>query len=506
MPDIEIDEPGILKLLRQLNPKKASGPDCIPARLLKELADQCCPYLCTIFQKCLANGEIPEVWRTATVCAIFKKGERYKASNYRPVSLTCICCKLLEHVIVSKMMAHFDQHNILTDSQHGFRRRRSCETQLLTLVEELMSGLDRGKQHDLAVLDFSKAFDRVPHARLLKKLDHYGVRGGTHSWIKAFLSNRTQQVVVDGATSDPEAVISGVPQGSVLGPILFLAFINDLPQQVSSKTRLFADDCIVYRTICSSQDTEILQDDLRKLAEWEKTWGMDFHPEKCSILRVHRKRKPLIYNYSLKGHILESDTVTRYLGVHLTNNLSWNIHIDKIIKKANSTLGFLRRNLRISNTSVKSNAYTSLVRPHLEYCSSVWSPYTKTLTNKVEMVQRRAARYATNRYHNTSSVTTMLNQLDWETLEDRRTKAQLTMFYRITNDLVDIPADQYLTPANTTTRSSHSRKYQQPTTSTSYYRNSFFPKTVTTWNHLPASIAEASTLVSFKRGLSTHSF
>ena len=193
---------------------------------------------------------------------------------------------------------------------------------------------------------------------------------------------------------------------------------------------------------------------------------------------------------------------------NLTNNLSWNIHIDKITKKANSTLGFLRRNLRISNISVKSNAYTSLVRPHLEYCSSVWSPYTKTLTNKVEMVQRRAARYATNRYHNTSSVTTMLDQLDWETLEDRRIKAQLTMFYRITNDLVDIhvPADQYLAPANTTTRSSHCRKYQQPTTSTSYYRNSFFPKTVTTWNHQPASIAEASTLVSFKRGLSTHSF
>ena len=179
--------------------------------------------------------------------------------------------------------------------------------------------------------------------------------------------------------------------------------------------------------------------------------------------------------------------------IYISNLFGINIHIDKITKKANSTLGFLRRNLRISNTSVKSNAYTSLVRPHLEYCSSVWSPYTKTLTNKVEMVQRRAARYATNRYHNTSSVTTMLDQLDWETLEDRRTKAQLTMFYRITNDLVDIPADQYLSPANTTTRSSHSRKYQPPTTSPSYYRNSLFSKTVISWNHLPASIAEAST-------------
>jgi len=157
---------------------------------------------------------------------------------------------------------------------------------------------------------------------------------------------------------------------------------------------------------------------------------------------------------------------------NLTNNLSWNIHIDKITKKANSILGFLRRNLRISNTSVKSNPYTSLVRPHLEYCSSVWSWYTKTLTNKVVMVQCRAARYATNRYHNTSSVITMLDQLDWETLEDRRTKAKLTMFYRTTNDLVDIPADQYLSPANTNTRLSHSRKYQQ--LNKSYYSSKLF--------------------------------
>ena len=201
-------------------------------------------------------------------------------------------------------------HNILTDCQHGFRRRRSCETQLLTLVDELTRSLDKRKQHDMAVLDFSKAFDRVPHNRLLNKLHHYGIRGHTLQWIKAFLTDRTQRVVVDGATSDPAPVISGVPQGSVLGPILFLVFINDLPLQVSSHSRLFADDCVVYREINSEKDCHILQEDLNNLAAWEKRWGMSFHPEKCSVLRVHRKRSPIIYDYSLKGHILDTDSTT----------------------------------------------------------------------------------------------------------------------------------------------------------------------------------------------------
>ncbi len=275
----------------------------LPARVLKELANECAPYLCYIYQKCLTTGSILDIWKTATVSAIFKKGDRYKASNYRPVSLTCICCKMLEHIIVSNVMGHLGRNNILTDGQHGFRRRRSCETQLLTLSDELLKSLDKGKQHDLANLDFSKAFDKVPHQRLLTKLHHYGIRGQTLEWIRAFLTDRTQRVAVDGAISDPAPVVSGVPQGSVLGPILFLVYINDLPLKVSPKTRLFAD-CVVYREISSERDCEVLQDDLRRLWDWEKLWGMSFNPEKCCILRVCRKRSPILYSYTLKGHRL----------------------------------------------------------------------------------------------------------------------------------------------------------------------------------------------------------
>ena len=191
-------------------------------------------------------------------------------------------------IIVSNIMRHLDTNNILTDCQHGFRPRRSCETQLITLVDELVKSHNKGKHHDLAILDFSKAFDRVPHERLLRKLDHHGIHGKTLDWIGVFLTDRTQKVAVEGVVSEPIHVKSGVPQGSVLGPILFLVFINDLPASIRSSSRLFVDDCVVYREIRSGNDCQILQDDLQKLWDWEKKWGVSFHPEKYSLLRVHR--------------------------------------------------------------------------------------------------------------------------------------------------------------------------------------------------------------------------
>lgn len=301
-------------------------------------------------------------------------------------------------------------------------------------------------------------------------------------------------------------MISGVPQGTVLGPLLFLIFINDLPECVSSNTRLFADDAVVYRKIHSNNDCEKLQEDLIELAAWELKWGMSFHPDKCNVLRVVKSRTPICYQYNLKGHQLEAAESTKYLGVDLCYNLSWNNHIDRVTKKADSMLGFLKRNLRICNSDTKTAAYFALVRPSLEYCSAVWNPHTKLAVHKLEMVQRRAARYVMSNYTKTSSVTEMINQLNWESLESRRTKIQLTMFYKIMNDLVDIPSSEFITPASTKTRSHHSRKVLQYHTRSDALKYSFFPRTICNWNLLPATVAETPDLVRFKRGLSKLSF
>ena len=506
MKELQISDEGVTKLLREVNPNKASGPDSIPARILKELADEIAPLLTKIFNKSLEQSEVPADWRKANVTAIYKKGNKYEPSNYRPVSLTSLCCKLQEHILVSNILSHLEEHAILTDCQHGFRARRSCETQLIGLYHDLAQSLDKKKQTDLAILDFSKAFDRVPHQRLLKKLAHYGVQGNTHKWIESFLSGRTQQVVIEGETSFSAPVVSGVPQGTVLGPLLFLIFINDLPEHIQSKVRLFADDCIVYREINSKADCEILQEDLHALERWESTWAMEFHPAKCSVMRVATSKDPLMLSYKLKGHQLQAETTSKYLGVDLSNNLDWKPHIDRIVKKSNSMLGFLRRNLRIGSQETKTMAYMTMVRSNLEYCATVWNPYKKDHIHKLEMVQRRAARFVTKRFHNTSSVTDMLDHLQWETLEARRCKLQLTMLYKIVNNIVDIDKDLYLTPATTRTRASHSKKYRQISTTRDCFKYSFFPRSIPIWNKLPASTAEAPDLVLFKQGLSNLTF
>ena len=212
------------------------------------------------------------------------QGEKSKAENYRPVSLTSVICKMLEYLVCSSIMRHLDVHKILHDAQHGFRKRRSCESQLILTVQDLAKNIDNRGQTDLILLDFSKAFDKVPHKRLLYKINYYGVRNSTLWWIGDFLGGGgTQQVLLEGVTSSTAPVQSGVPQGSVLGPLLFLLFINDLPDAVSegSAVRLFADDCALYRDIKSAADVIQLQEDLNNLQKWETDWLMEFHPKKC---------------------------------------------------------------------------------------------------------------------------------------------------------------------------------------------------------------------------------
>lgn len=498
MDNITVNERGIFKLLKGLRPFKATGPDEVPAFILKSAADTIAPYLTRVFQLSLDQGKIPDEWRSANIVPIHKKGEKHQPANYRPISLTSIACKLLEHVMHSTVMDHFDEHNILCEEQHGFRTRRSCETQLILTFDKIARNIDQGFQTDIILLDFSKAFDKVPHQRLLLKLAHYGVRGRTLEWIKDFLSNRTQSVVLEGQSSSPLDVLSGVPQGTVLGPLLFLAYINDIPDCTTSDARLFADDCLVYREIRNKADASKLQNDLTSLEAWEQKWQMCFHPEKCIVIRITNKRQPLQTQYQLHGHQLEVVDSGKYLGVTISHDLQWTKHISSTIGKATRTLGFLRRNLGRCKPSVKASAYCTLIRPSIEYASSVWDPHQSTLTKEIEQVQRRAARFVFNQYTDTSPgcVTSLLEQLEWESLQDRRAQHRLIMCYKIRHKLVDIDPDLYYTPGDSRTRGGH--RYRQHRATKEVYNNSFFPRSVREWNHLPETVTAAPTLEEFR--------
>ena len=403
-------------------------------------------------------------------------------------------------------MQHLTRHNILCPLQHGFREKRSCETQLIEFIHDIAFNMQKGVQNDVVVMDFAKAFDKVAHNRLLFKLSSYGVKGNTLGWIGSFLSGRSQKVVLEGKSSTSAPVLSGVPQGSVLGPALFLIYINDLQEYVSNSTvRLFADDTLLFLTIYSTSDCIKLQEDLDNLERWESDCHMSFHPEKCEVIHITTKKKPILHKYTFYGHTLSSVPQIKYLGVHISNDLKWNSHINSISSKANQTLGFLKRNLKISSPTIKEKAYKSIVRPKLEYCNTVWDPKSiknpkegeksnQRLVQQVEMVQRRAARWVTGRYHNTSSVSDMFRSLDWRSLEQRRVDSRLTILYKLRNHLVAIDENKYLQRG--TGRRDH--QYRQFRADKDYTRFSFFPRTVIQWNQLPRQICRAESLDTFK--------
>ena len=254
-------------------------------------------------------------------------------------------------------------------------------------------------------MNFSKAFDVVPHQRLLAKLNSYGICDNTLFWINSFLCNRRQRVLIDGSASKYKPVLSGVPQGTVLGPLLFLLYINDITVNIKSNIRIFADDCILYREIQNNNDKHLLQQDINTLYEWSKKWVMNFNSGKCYVLPISRRRKNIISNnYFLGTSSLEILNSHTYLGVTISGDLRWNNHISAIVSKATKTLNFIRRNIYMCSSESKSMAYTSLVRPILEYSCSAWDPYTSKNITEIEAVQKRAARFVTKNYDfNTSS-------------------------------------------------------------------------------------------------------
>ena len=270
--DFTITKEEVLKALKGLKTNKAAGLDEIPALLLHEVAEEIAEPITHLFRTSLAEGHIPDNWRKANITPIFKKGSRNSPNNYRPVSLTSILCKTMEGIVKKRVLQHFVDNNLICNEQHGFTPGRSCCTQLLDTLDYWTKTLDEGGKIDAIYTDFKKAFDSVPHRRLMLKLSALGITGNVHAWIQDFLSNRTQVVTVNGEKSDEGPVTSGIPQGSVLGPLLFVAYINDLPQHAENEIRIFADDTKLFARSDTAQARDSIQKDLDSLYKWSEDW------------------------------------------------------------------------------------------------------------------------------------------------------------------------------------------------------------------------------------------
>ena len=397
--NFDITREDVLKQLKRLNTGKAAGIDGIPPLLLARTAEALALPISIIFKRSLEEGCIPDEWRKAKVAPIYKnKGSRSSTNNYRPVSLTSVLSKMMETIVRGKMIAHLQDNHLICDQQHGFTSGRSCVTQLLDTLDCWTEILDRGGSVDVIYMDFRKAFDSVPHRRLMQKVEAHGIRGKVYQWTQDFLSKRTQEVAVNGVTSKEAAVTSGIPQGSVLGPLLFIMYINDLPNHVHNEVRIFADDTKLFKEV-QRVDRCSLQEDLDRLTDWSRDWLLKFHPEKCCHMRIGSSTTDSTYsmkevdnNGDTKRHSLAQTEAEKDLGVIIDSKLSFKNHIAKATAKANSRLGIIRRSFDFLTEKTFVQLYKSMVRPVLEYGQSVWQPALKKLTQDVEDVQRRATK------------------------------------------------------------------------------------------------------------------
>lgn len=485
---------GVLKMLRNLKIRKSAGPDGLSNVFLNRYADQIAEYMTRIFQVSLQSGDVPEDWHNARVVPIHKKGDKCSVGNYRPVSVTCTSCKFLEHIVAGEILDFLTMNNILSQHQHGFRRGMSTVTQLVTTVHEFAAILDRSGQVDVLLLDFCKAFDKVSHAKLLHKLSVLGLPQYLVNWITAYLRKRSQFVDINGCLSPTLAVLSGVPQGSVLGPLLFIIFINDiteiLPESVS--IRLFADDCIIFKEINSINDHEVLQESLLKIDQWCGDSKMQLNASKSVLLRISRKQQPSVFEYRLNQSVIPQVTQYRYLGVTLTNDLTWTAHITDISSSAFRKLCVLRRKIKDTPSNIKLLAYLALVRPKLEYACALWDPYTKKDIHQLERIQRKAVRFIFGKYRRHEAISELMQNNQITPLETRRKIARLFFLQSILCKRMNITPPSFLgqlTSRRTRHTSTHALKPIFARTVAFY--NSFFPRTISEWNSLPEFVVQA---------------
>lgn len=490
---MEISLKEVYQCIQQLSINCGPGNDELPVLFFKATIFLTSRILWLIFNKSLVTGVFPSKWKQCIVTPIFKSGDKTHVSNYRPICKQNVMAKIFESIVAGKLSKLCK--NVIIDEQHGFMSGRSTVSNLAVYSAFVASEIEGGHQVDAVYTDFSKAFDSVDHSILIDKLNLLGVGGIFLRWVSSFLTDRTQFVDFNGTLSRPIDVTSGVPQGSHIGPLLFLLFINDIADIFNhSRFLLYADDLKVFRRIDGFEDAVLLQDDLRSLELWCRQNNLKMNINKCHIIHFHRRVNPYLHDYELGSDRLPSVNTVRDLGIIFSFDLSFKEHIVSVVSAACNTLGFILRwggHFRVD--SIRT-LYCALVRSKLEYGSVIWSPYYDNQRLLIERVQHRFLRYVSYRVGLPMEVAcheyaTILCRMSMLSLERRRIIAEIIFIYNLFNSIMSCPALLQLLGVNCPRRSLRGGSLMHTHVhSTLYGSNSIVNRTCTRVNRLPASV------------------
>lgn len=436
----------IRNALSKLDNNKGAGPDGIPSVFVKSCQLSLCLPLYIIYNKSLNEGVFPLVWKQVIVTPILKSGHKHMINNYRPISKQSLFAKIFESV-VNNYISSVIKGEIISN-QHGFCKNRSTLTNLLPYSEYLFKNLDKSEQVDVVFTDFQKAFDKIDHYLLLRKLDDFGISGNLLSWLSSFIIGRSQAVTINGHCSDFVNISSGVPQGSHLGPTLFLIFINDISSNFQNcEFSLYADDLKIYKNINSVRDSILLQQDLSRFFTYCGANGLFLNMNKCNVITFTRKKHPLIFDYSLGNVVLMRVSEVRDLGVTFDVKLIFDKHIDSVCKRANKILGFIIRTCKhFTDSKCIVNLYKGLVCSILEYACVIWHPQYNVYIDRLERIQKKFTRFLDYRFfpNNKLPYNLRLQRYDIMSLRCRRFFMDMVTVYKIVNCTYNTNLIEYL--------------------------------------------------------------
>ena len=500
--DVHITPQIISRIVQKIKPHSSAGPDNLPPIFFRKTIHSLSSPLAIIFRSFVDLHDLPTEWKSSIITPKFKKGSPSQPSNYRPISLTCTCCKILERIIVSDIIDFLNTHKLITKHQHGFLKHHSTVTNLLESLHDWTLTFSNNNSVVIAYIDFQRAFDSISHQKLIQKLIAYGIGGNLLFWIKSFLSNRTQSVRVGSKLSNISSVTSGVPQGSVLGPLLFNIFINDITDNFDNKvtSKLFADDIKLYTDLSFPNSKSNFQTHLNIISKWSTIWQINISHSKCNILEIGKH--PTHSSFVISNKPIVHSTLVKDLGVNIQPNLQFDNHITDITKRANQRAFLILRSFISRNPQNLVRAFTCYVRPLVEYASPVWSPSKLYLINAIENVQRRF----TKRIPGLKNLTyaERLTNLNLMSLEHRRLIADLVCCYNINHGFSSIKPEDLFTLSKNPSSRGHEHRLNISVCKNNTQKFFFSNRVVKPWNSLPSTVADARNAKTFKNLLYRH--